>query len=81
LSQEILLLRARKKLAKKLINPTLEIHWINWSGKKIFNDFNAQSPQPRKSSVFIDFRAVPVLIECPASARLKSALKALACLK
>jgi hypothetical protein len=42
-----------------------------------FNDFNTQSPKSLENCVFIDFRRAFALIECPASARFKSALQAL----
>jgi hypothetical protein len=42
-----------------------------------FNDFNAQLAKSWKSYVFIDFCRAFALFECPASARVKSALQAL----
>jgi hypothetical protein len=42
-----------------------------------FNDFNAQLPKSLESLVFIYFREGLALIECPESARFKSALQAL----
>jgi hypothetical protein len=42
-----------------------------------FNEFKAQVAKSWKSYVFIDFCRAFALIECPASARVKSALQAL----
>jgi hypothetical protein len=42
-----------------------------------FNDFKAQAAKSWKSYIFIDFRRAFALFECPASARVKSALQAL----
>ena len=41
-----------------------------------FNDFKAQLAKSLESTFFIDFRRAFALIECPASARFKSALQA-----
>jgi hypothetical protein len=42
-----------------------------------FNDFKAQAAKSWKSYVFIDFRRAFALFECPAIARVKSALQTL----
>jgi hypothetical protein len=42
-----------------------------------FNDFKAQQEKSWKSCVFINFRRAFALFECPASARVKSAVQAL----
>ena len=49
----------------------------NFLTKKFSIDFNAQSPKSLESLVFIYFRKGLALIECPESARFKSALQAL----
>jgi len=54
----------------------VELTVDNFLTKKFFSDFNTQSPKSLESLVFIDFGADFALIECPASACLKSALQA-----
>jgi hypothetical protein len=55
----------------------VELTVDNFLTKKFFSDFNTQSPKSLESLVFIYFRKGLALIECTASACLKSALQAL----
>jgi hypothetical protein len=55
----------------------VELTVDNFLTEKFFNDFNAQEAKSLEMRLFIDFCVAFALIECPASARFKSALQAL----